>query len=273
MQQDYKHPNVRATSALSTTQHRLVSHVRSARAILATDLDGTFLGGSVADRRALYEYLTDQEHTALIFVTGRDQAHVEHLINDAGIPRPQFVIGDVGTSVYDGENFSPVVPVEEWIDAHWQGDDDARTALKVHEDHLQLQDVYGGRRRSYFISDSDKAYAAKRAVETAGYDAIVSDDTYLDVLPRGVQKGPTLLKLIDVLGLDATKVLASGDTLNDLSLFKTGLASVAVGNSEADLLKSLPDSNKIYRATGHGAAGILEALKHFNLFRSTETVL
>jgi len=179
----------------------------------------------------------------------------------------------VGTSVYDGTDFAPLRPVEDWIDDHWQGDGKAREVLASHEDHLKLQDVYGGRRRSYFISDRTKAYAAKEAAEAAGYDAIVSDDTFLDVLPRGVQKGPTLLKLIATLGIDADKVLAAGDTLNDLSLFHTGLSSVAVGNREADLETALPTSTAVYRAEGHGTAGIIEALQHFNLFHTTESPL
>ncbi|MEO0412979.1 MAG: HAD family hydrolase [Pseudomonadota bacterium] len=258
---------------LSPKQHRLAEQVQRAQTVLATDLDGTFLGGREAERRALYSYLTDQTHTALIFVTGRDKSHIKHLIEDEGVPRPQFVIGDVGTSVLDGDDLLPVDPIEAWIDSHWPGDENARAALKEHEHHLTLQDVYGGRRRSYFISDRAKAYEAKAAVEKAGYDGIVSDDRFFDVLPRGIQKGPTLLKLIEMLNLEARKVIAAGDTLNDLSLFRTGLPSVAVGNRETELEAALPDGAHVFRADGHGAAGILEALHHFKMYVKPEPVL
>lgn len=258
---------------LSPTQHRLAQQVQNARFILATDLDGTFLGGSDDDRAALYDYLTDQSHTALVFVTGRDKDHVRHLIESQGVPRPHFVIGDVGTSVLDGRDLLPVQPVEAWIDRHWNGDEKARAALRDHEQHLTLQDNFGGRRRSYFISDRDKAYEAKAAVECAGYDAIVSDDTFFDVLPRGIQKGPTLRKLIEIFGLDGSKVLAAGDTLNDLSLFQSGLKSVAVGNREPDLDSALPKHEHVYRARGFGAAGIIEALQFFEFYVTAEPVL
>jgi len=257
----------------SPNQQKLAEQVKNADAVLATDLDGTFLGGSPAQRLELYDYLSDQAHTALIFVTGRDKDHVRHLIENEGVPRPQFVIGDVGTSVLDGHDLAPVGPVEDWIDSHWQGDALAQDILARHDDHLTLQDVYGGRRRSYFISDRDKAYTAKADVEAAGYDAIVSDDTYFDVLPRGIQKGPTLLKVIELLGILPEKVLAAGDTLNDLSLFKTGLKSVAVGNREPDLDAALPNGSHILRAKAHGAAGIMEALRHFEFHQQMETAL
>lgn len=257
----------------SPKQHRLAEQVQQAQTVLATDLDGTFLGGTDADRRNLYRYLTNQRHTALIFVTGRDKGHIKYLIEDEGIPRPHFIISDVGTCVVDGHDLLPVDPIEAWIDSHWPGDEQARAVLTPHEHHLTLQDVYGGRRRSYFISDRDKAYEAKAAVEEAGYDGIVSDDRFFDVLPRGIQKGPTLLKLIEMLKLNASKVIAAGDTLNDLSLFHTGVASVAVGNREADLEAALPNTAHVYRAEGHGAAGILEALNHFDMYVKPEPVL
>ena len=40
--------------------------------ILATDLDGTFLGGSDEQRHDLYEHLNQRDDALLIFVTGRD---------------------------------------------------------------------------------------------------------------------------------------------------------------------------------------------------------
>lgn len=251
-------------------QEPLVGRMKAARAVLATDLDGTFLGGSAEQRSHLYSYLEQCPHTALIFVTGRDIAHVEKLIVEDGVPRPQIIIADVGTTVVDGHTFQPIKAVDVWIEQHWQGDEKARDVLKAHDDHLTLQDVYGGRRRSYFISDVRKAYEAKAAVEAAGYDGIVSDDTYFDVLPRGIHKGATLLKLIDVLGLAPEHILAAGDTLNDLSLFHTGLKAVAVGNREPDLDAQLPDAPHVYRAAAPGTAGILEALKNFNLYFEPE---
>ncbi|MEM7570287.1 MAG: HAD family hydrolase [Pseudomonadota bacterium] len=256
---------------LSPHQRQLAHRVQKAHAVLATDLDGTFLGGSQDERAALYDYLRQQTHTALIFVTGRDAAHVRYLIEEEGVPRPQFIIGDVGTSVFDGHNFAPVAPLEAWIDSHWQGDATAQQVLAQHEDHLTLQGVYGGRRRSYFISDVHKAHAAKAAVEDAGYDAIVSDDTFFDVLPRGIQKGPTLLKLIEMLDIRSEAVLAAGDTLNDLSLFHTGLNAVAVGNREPALEAALPDAEHIFKASAPGAAGITQALHYFQLTAPMET--
>ena len=39
--------------------------------LLATDLDGTFLGGKSLHKQLLYQFIRDQQDIRLVFVTGR----------------------------------------------------------------------------------------------------------------------------------------------------------------------------------------------------------
>jgi hydroxymethylpyrimidine pyrophosphatase-like HAD family hydrolase len=87
------------------------------------------------------------------------------------------------------------------------------------------------------------------------------------VLPKGVNKGSTLKQYITLINYPTDKVLVAGDTLNDLSLFKTGYKAVVVGNSEAGLIKTTKNNARIYHAKNEGAGGILEAMKHFSEFK------
>ncbi|HEX5776910.1 MAG TPA: HAD family hydrolase, partial [Caulobacteraceae bacterium] len=57
--------------------------------VLATDLDGTFLGGSEPERRALYDHLAARDDVMLVFVTGRDIDFIAGLIETPGMPRPR----------------------------------------------------------------------------------------------------------------------------------------------------------------------------------------
>jgi len=50
------------------------------RLVLATDLDGTFLGGTETERRTLYEAISSRADVLLIFVTGRDVDFIRELI-------------------------------------------------------------------------------------------------------------------------------------------------------------------------------------------------
>lgn len=234
--------------------------------MLATDLDGTFLGGSWADRDRLYRWIDRRrDEMVLLFVTGRDLPFIRELCADGDVPFPDLVIGDVGTTVVAGPDLTPVPEVDGAIAARW-GDrgDEVRAAL-ADAPGLELQPTPFRHRVSYWYDPDRLTEVTLQRIRDMGLDVLTSADTYLDVLPAGVSKGPTLLHLIDHLGVDPDAVLVAGDTLNDLSLFTTGLRGVAVGGAEPALaaeLDALPADLHalVHRAEGHGAAGILEAI-------------
>lgn len=233
--------------------------------ILATDLDGTFLGGTTAARRSFYDWIEDnRRRVTLVFVTGRDLPFISQLIED-GVPRPDMVIGDVGTTIVHGHDFSPVSAVQDWVAGLWQDAGDRVRAMLADEPGLTLQPTPFERRVSYYYEPETLKPDTVAKIEAAGFDCITSADTYLDVLPPGVAKGPTLLRLTAAMGWPQERVLVAGDTMNDLSLFETGLKGVAVGNSEPRLVAELPRFANTYHANGQGCAGIREAIAHHRL--------
>lgn len=238
--------------------------------ILATDLDGTFLGGTEAERRQFYDWIeASRARVGLIFVTGRDPGHIRELTRKRGVPRPDFVVGDVGTTIaeVDEEHFlSPIAELEAEIEKAWNG-----AGMRV---QAALQGVKGLRLQSsgfrYRVSyDMDPELFEARALDIVaglGLDALISDNRFLDVLPKGVSKGPSLLRLLTHLGIDNRKVLVAGDTLNDLSMLAMGLPAVAVGNSEPALMDEVRGLEHVHVARQHGVAGIAEAILHHKLY-------
>ncbi len=237
------------------------------RFVLATDLDGTFLGGSDADRHTLYNWIeARRDEVGLVFVTGRDPAFLERLCAETPVPWPDFVVGDVGTTiariVFEGAQgrLRPIRELEAEIAARWR---DASAAVRAALDGLaglRLQPTPFRHRVSYDYDPAAFDPGAIAAVEALGHDWLISDDRYFDVLPKGVSKGPSLLRLLGWLGVCEDRVLAAGDTLNDLSMLESGLPAVAVGGSEAPLLTRLADAPRVHRARAIGAGGILEAI-------------
>lgn len=233
--------------------------------ILATDLDGTFLGGSSEQRTTLYDWIAQhRDEIVLIFVSGRGLDFMRGLARELPV-QPDHMVGDVGTSVARGPGYTPLPHLEQWLDASWPADAHERIdqAMQQHPG-LSEQPGVSGRRRSYFFKDHAHALAAQRDVKKLGFDVLISDNLYFDVLPRGVQKGPTLLRTLQVLNLPAHRTLVAGDTLNDLSMFDTGLAGVAVGNREAALEAAIQQHENVYRSPHPGAAGVLDALQRFH---------
>ena len=236
--------------------------------VLATDLDGTFLGGSEADRARLYDWIeANRRSIGLVFVTGRDPDFITELCSGP-VPTPDYVIGDVGTTIAhvgEGARIEPIADLEAEIAERWaHGGPRVRDALADHP-ALSEQPTAFRYRVSYDYDPAHSVDDAVALIDALGYDALISDNRFLDVLPRGVSKGPSLRRLVDWLGLDGARVLAAGDTLNDLSMLTSGLPAVAVGGSEAALIERVADHATVYRAAAIGAAGILEAVAALDL--------
>jgi len=237
--------------------------------VLATDLDGTFLGGSEAQRDALYRWIeARRDSVGLIFVTGRDPDFIVDLTRGTPIPTPDYVVGDVGTTIAHVPDHGHPVPIEaleaEIAEIWGNAGERIRHVLKGHPG-LALQPTEFRYRVSYDLDPVAFDPAAVERVEAMGFDALISADRYFDVLPRGVSKGPSLRRLVSHLGVEGRRVLCAGDTLNDLSMLICGLPAVAVGNSEPRLLEALPAAPHIHRAEAHGAGGIMEAIAAFRL--------
>ncbi len=230
---------------------------------LATDLDGTFLGGTAAARSALYDWIEARRgEVGLIFVTGRDPDFISGEVRAGRLPRPDFVVGDVGTTIAAVDSdatLHPIAPLEEEIARRWADSGDrVRAALAGHPG-LTLQPTAFRYRVSYDMDPARFEASAEAVVRAMGLDPLRSADQFFDVLPQGVSKGPSLRRLADHLGLDGRTVLAAGDTMNDFSLLTCGLPAVAVGGAEPALLRALGDA-AVHRARAIGAAGIAEAI-------------
>lgn len=233
--------------------------------ILATDLDGTFAGGTAADRTRLQRVLAAAARATLIYVTGRSIPATRELMAEAPLPRPDLLIGDVGTTVVHGEDFSPVEEIQAAISQRWPGGAAVRERLQglpgIREQEIPME-----RRLSYWLEEGpmdDVLGRMAERLEGLAVDLVGSAGTYIDVLPAGVNKGSTLLRALEWLGREHADVVVAGDTLNDLALFETGLSGVVVGNCEVALRDRTGHLEHLYFAEGEGAAGILEGLRHF----------
>lgn len=230
--------------------------------LLATDLDGTFLAGSPEDRQRLYQLVNSRPEIKLAFVTGRGLEVVMPLLADPSIPTPDYIICDVGATVVEGRSLQPVQPLQAQIDSRWPGERVVAEAMQAFG-HIERQEVPQQRRCSYFCKEDDLTQDVEEAVAGLGCEILFSAHRYLDVLPRGTNKGSTLEKLIELFGIEREAVLVAGDTLNDLAMFEHGFCGVCVGESEPALLSATQSLANVFHAQRPGCAGILDALLHF----------
>jgi HAD superfamily hydrolase (TIGR01484 family) len=264
---------------------------RSPSFVLASDLDGTLIHGDPAVRARLVQWLRAQPDAALIYVTGRSPESVAEIAVRMALPAPDILIADVGTSVLHGLGPNRIAEIEAELGRRWPGREVVRQRLQAMAD-LTLQGVRSPRRVSYWIepvrrlradaadpfaaagpqdrsmtADSAAAAAAvaaraARKLADLDVDVLLSGNVFLDVLPRGVDKGTTLGKVLDWLGAPRSGCVVAGDSFNDLALFEVGYRGIVVGNCEPALRQRLAGARHIYQAREEGVAGVVEGLRH-----------
>lgn len=232
--------------------------------LLATDLDGTFLGGQAEHRQNLYQLIAGSQDIQLIFVTGRGLESVMPILSDPAVPVPDYIICDVGGTVVEGGSLQPVQPLQADIDLRWPGEHKVSAAMRPFT-VLERQGVPQQRRCSYFCHSDAVTPEMADVAKSLNCEVLYSASRYLDILPAGVNKGSTLTALIKHLGVEHDQVLVAGDTLNDLSMYEAGFKGVCVGDSEAGLLQATQGQPQVLQAKDAGCGGILEAIVHFGL--------
>ncbi len=215
----------------------------SAPYVLATDLDGTLLAGSVAARRALRRTLESGDWR-LVFVTGRGIASVRRILaSDSSVPRPDWIVGDVGASVVRGEGGQALEPYQGRVRARWPGEARVRSALREFADELEAQTVEQEGRVSYLLrGPRPPSEALVGRVRALGCDHLRSGGCYFDVLPAGVSKASGLEELVRTQGWSWDRVWIAGDSLNDEALYRLpARAKIVVGGAESGLVERVVD--------------------------------
>jgi glucosylglycerol-phosphate synthase len=237
----------------------LTNLIHPERLVLATDLDGTLLAGTQEARRRIRELFSGALPGArLVYVTGRGLESIIPLLSDSRLPQPDYIIADVGATVVYGD-LRPVDPLHHEIAAGWPGSQRVMERLAGFP-LLQRQTVPQERRCSFLITAGGITDELRAAVESLECDLLFSAGRYLDVLPRGINKGATLTRLARSEGFDMDAVVVAGDTLNDLSMFTAGFRGVVVGGAEPGLIQQVRRLPRTVIAKEEGCGGILAGL-------------
>ncbi len=87
-----------------------------------------------------------------------------------------------------------------------------------------------------------------------------SKPKYIEITQKGISKGVALKTVAEKLGLQASEVMAIGDSFNDIDMIKYAGVGVAVGNAP-DVVKNTAD----WVAPSNEEAGVAEAICKFVL--------
>lgn len=235
--------------------------LKSKKHLLATDLDGTFVGDKEALEHLLKFFNDTSDEVALVYVTGRHLSSVQSLMAEEELPKPDLLITDVGTSIYRGSEED--LGWKARMQADWQPAEivGISTAFPT----LKRQELPDDRRISFTVSDDlGSVYEFKDALEdqAIAHTFVFSSNRDIDILPHGAGKGNALEYALGRYAMDGVKPLIAGDSGNDRDMLSLGHPAVIVGNAQPELLEMEPCEN-LFWANENCAGGIHEAWLHF----------
>jgi len=269
------------------------------RLLICTDLDRTLIPNGPQlespGARKHFSTLVARPEVTLAYVSGRHRALVEQAIGDFHLPIPDFVIGDVGTTIYH------VWPERQWqrqkaweaeIAEDWNGY--SRTDLEgllqnLTELKLQEHSKQNDYKLSYYVSlDGDRDAVSEMIQDRLGEVGAESrliwsvDDLQgiglLDIVPARASKLHAIEALMKLHGFCYETSVFCGDSGNDIEVLASPVPAVLVANSRPDVRKlarrladEMGHSDRLYIAcgdfmgmNGNYSGGMLEGIAHYH---------
>ncbi len=266
--------------------------------LICTDLDRTLLPNGEppesSEARSTFSRFIALPSVFLAYVSGRHLRLVEQSMQEYGLPDPDWIIGDVGSSIYrrDLDGWSLLTSWSSCISVDWQGlvaADIAPLFSGLGGLMLQPEDKQNTYKLSYFIPFDVDLLALKQAMEscleanniTASLIYSVDEQAamgLMDVLPKRADKLHAIEFLMREQGFRSEQTLFAGDSGNDLAVLTSPLPSVLVANAHHDVVEQaieeahrMGTGDHLYLAkggfrgmNGNYSAGILEGIAHFH---------
>lgn len=237
------------------------------RAIFS-DLEQTLLG----DTSSLAEFVRflrkNRKCTSFGLATGRDLESTLRELRAHGIPQPDVLITRAGTEICYGADLEPDVQWADHIDHLWQPRAVRRALMQVPGLKLQPSGQQGRFKVSYFvdpgIAPSPVDISSLLHQAELPVNVTLSFGQFLDVLPVRASKGLALRWVADRLAMPLGRILVAGGSGADEDMIRGNTLAVVVSNLHNEELSQLIDQQRIYFAKAPYAAGILEAVEHYD---------
>ena len=267
--------------------------------VLFTDLDGTLLLNDSTispEMRESLHNLTDIGHV-LVLTSGRPLPSILERIDSLGLAglHNLYVIANNGGILYDyserkiisekkldRELIASVVRMakEENIHVHaytdreivgFEDDDEMKFyRRRIHMPFIATDDIAGVCREGtckvqiISLTDHDALERMRSVIDSVlsdRVDMVFANNEYLEVLPKGIDKGRAIREMTDYIAMPLSHTYAAGDAENDLGMIKAAAHGIAMANA-CDKLKGAAG---IVTEKDNDHAGLLEVISRYFL--------
>lgn len=237
---------------------------------LFTDIDQTLLGDADALREFCTEMQAARKRVVFGVVTGRRFDSALAVLKKHRVPLPDVVISGLGTRIHYGAGLTEDRHWADHVDHDWSLPRIRRALDPLPGLKLQPRDMQSRLKASYYY-DPARAPAADEIVALLhqaelNANVIVSFGQFLDVIPSRASKGQALRYAALRLGIPLEQVLAAGGSGADEDMIRGNTLGVVVANRHDEELSALVDLERVFYADRAHAAGLLDAIAHYDFF-------
>ena len=241
------------------------------RAIFS-DLDQSLLG----DPSLLPEFTKILKENARCssfgIATGRRLDSALKLIKQHKLPIPDALITSLGTEIYYGQYFTRDTAWEDHIDYLWRPTKVRNVLADVPGLRLQAKIEQSRYKISYYYD----SYIAPDIEEINQFllqhdltvNVVFSFGQFFDVVPVRASKGLALRWYAEQWDIPLDHILAAGGSGADEDMIRGNTLAVLVANRHNEELSNLIDLDRVYYTKKPYAAGILDAIKYYDFFRT-----
>ncbi len=235
-----------------------------------TDLDQSLLGDPKALAQLIRRMRDHRRQMTFGIATGRALESALRMMKRYGIPQPDALITSVGTEIHYAPQLTADQAWAKHIDYLWQRQKVAKVMSEIPGCELQPKSSQSAFKLSYYIDPAESPsheeinsllLQAELAVNT-----FLSFGQFLDVVPVRASKGFALRYFSDQWQIPLERILVAGGSGTDEDMIRGNTLAVVVGNRHEEELAHLSDVEPLYYANGKFAAGILEAIEHYDFF-------
>ncbi|WJW74296.1 HAD family hydrolase [Thiohalobacter sp. IOR34] len=239
---------------------------------IVSDLDQNLLGDPVALKLLLDVLRENRKCAAFGIATGRRLDSALKVMKQYGIPLPDVLITSGGTEIYYAPKLTTDTAWPRHIDYQWTPHVVRRALAGLPGLELQPRTEQSRFKVSYYIDPSEapsmEELSSLLHQQGVAANVLLSFGQFLDILPVRASKGFALRHVLDRWGIPLERTLVAGGSGADEDMMRGNTLAVVVGNRHHEELSQLADIERIYFSRQAYAAGILEALDHYDFFDS-----
>ncbi len=236
---------------------------------IVSDLDQNLIGDDQSLRQLMEKLRSQRKSTYFIIATGRRLDSALKLMKKHGIPEPDVLISSSGTEIYHAPKLAADIAWSEHIDHQWSPRRTRSILADVAGLKIQSKSAQSRFKLSYYIDpelvDIEAIKARLHQKEQAVFIQLAFGQ-FLDILPQRASKGMALRYVADRMNIPLERVFVAGGSGADEDMMRGNTLAAVVANRHDEELNQLADIDRIFFSSQPNAAGILEALEHYDFF-------